>query len=81
MATTFRGQFRYYENINGKEKKVEKEFTDQKKFDAFTQKYPFPTLSDLFGLKTSTKKALPAKKSSSPRKKLTTTKKKSAPKW
>jgi hypothetical protein len=40
--STFQGKFMYYENINGKEKKVEKTFTDPKAFDAFTNKLPFP---------------------------------------
>ena len=46
MATTkkpsFQGKYYYYENVNWKEKKVEKEFNDQKKFDSFvkTQKVP-----------------------------------------
>ena len=39
---TFQGKFVYYENINGKSKKVEKTFTDQKKFNDFTKKYPMP---------------------------------------
>lgn len=63
--STFHGKFMYYENINGKEKKVSKEFTDPKKFNEFTQKYPMPTLGSLFGLTAPAKpvkKALPAKK-------------------
>lgn len=50
MATTstFHGKFMYYENINGKEKKVAKEFTDPKKFNEFTKKYPMPTLGSIF---------------------------------
>lgn len=52
----------YYENINGKEKKVIKTFTDANKFAAFTQKYPMPTLGNLFGLVPPTKKALTTKK-------------------
>jgi len=51
----------YYENINGKEKKVSKEFTDAKKFNAFANKYPMPTLSDMFGLTTPKNKALTKK--------------------
>ena len=39
---TFQGKFVYYENINGKSKKVEKTFTDEKKFSDFTKKYPMP---------------------------------------
>lgn len=50
----------YYENINGKEKKVEKTFTDPKAFDAFTNKLPFPLFWDFFWLPTKTK-ALPKK--------------------
>ena len=46
----FHGKFMYYENINGKEKKISKEFTDPKKFNEFTQKYPMPTLGSMFGL-------------------------------
>ncbi|MFA7717463.1 MAG: hypothetical protein WC875_02005 [Candidatus Absconditabacterales bacterium] len=60
---TFHGQFYYYENINGKQKKVEKSFTDKKKYDNFVGKYPLPTLSDFWGLKAPAKKALPVKKS------------------
>jgi len=52
----------YYENINGKEKKVAKEFTDPKKFNEFAKKYPMPTLWSMFGLIAPTKKVLPAKK-------------------
>ncbi|MFA6255820.1 MAG: hypothetical protein WC606_01430 [Candidatus Absconditabacterales bacterium] len=70
MATTskFQGKFMYYENINGKEKKVSKEFSDVKKFNDFAKKYPMPTLSSMFGLAKPAltgkpnKKALPAKK-------------------
>ena len=70
MATTstFQGKFMYYENINGKEKKISKAFTDPKKFNDFAKKYPafagkpMPTLGSMFGLVTPTKKALPAKK-------------------
>jgi len=61
--STFHGKFMYYENINGKEKKVSKEFTDPKKFDAFTKKYPMPTLGGMFSLlATPIKKVLPTKK-------------------
>lgn len=60
--STFHGKFMYYENINGKEKKVAKEFTDPKKFNEFTKKYPMPTLWTLFGLTAPVKKPLPAKK-------------------
>lgn len=38
----FQGQYYYYENINGKEKKVEKKFTDKKRYDAFVKKNPMP---------------------------------------
>jgi len=50
VTTKFQGKFMYYENINGKEKKVSKEFTDPKKFSEFTKKYPMPTLGSMFGL-------------------------------
>lgn len=40
--SSFQGKFVYYENINGKSKKVEKTFTDAKKFNEFTKKYPIP---------------------------------------
>lgn len=69
VATTFKGKFYYYENINGKEKKVEKSFTDPKKYAEFTQKHPMPSLASFFGLSAPTplagkpaKKALPVKK-------------------
>lgn len=52
----------YYENINGKEKKISKEFTDPKKFNEFAKKYPMPTLGNMLGLVKPVKKALPAKK-------------------
>lgn len=63
MATTstFHGKFMYYENINGKEKKVAKEFTDPKKFNEFTKKYPMPTLGSIFWLIPPSKKSLPTK--------------------
>lgn len=64
--STFQGKFMYYENINGKEKKVSKEFTDAKKFNDFAKKYPMPTLVSIFGLvapaKKPAKKELPVKK-------------------
>ncbi len=60
-ASNFQGKFMYYENINGKEKKVSKEFTDPKKFNDFAKKYPMPTLSSFFGLDLPTKKSLPIK--------------------
>jgi len=62
IARTFHGKFMYYENINGKEKKIAKEFTDPKKFNEFTKKYPMPTLGSIFGLVLPIKKALPLKK-------------------
>ncbi|MCX6823316.1 MAG: hypothetical protein NTX91_05005 [candidate division SR1 bacterium] len=52
----------YYENINGEVKKVEKTFTDKKKYDEFMKKSPMPTLGSLFGVGP-VKKALPVKKS------------------
>jgi len=65
MATTskFQGKFMYYENINGKEKKISKDFFDPKKMTEFTKKYPMPTLGSMLGLVSPSKKALPAKKS------------------
>ncbi len=60
-TSTFHGRFMYYENINGKEKKLSKEFTDPKKFNEFTKKYPMPTLGTMFWLIASPKKALPMK--------------------
>ncbi len=57
--STFHGTFVYYENINGKEKKVAKEFTDPKKFNEFTKKHPMPTLGNMLGIVSSSKKALP----------------------
>lgn len=62
IKNTFHGEFMYYENINGKEKKLTKEFTDPKKFNEFIKAHPTPTLGSLFGLVASSKKALPAKK-------------------
>lgn len=44
----FQGQFMYYENINGKEKKIMKKFTDVDKFNAFAKKYPMPTIGTMF---------------------------------
>lgn len=78
MVTTnkFQGKFMYYENINGKEKKVAKEFTDQKKFNEFAKKYPMPTLSSMFGLVSPTKKSLPTKKTAKKPVKKAITKKK-----
>jgi hypothetical protein len=75
---TFHGTYHYYQNINGKVKKVEKTFTDRKKYDEFMKKAPMPTLGSLFGQGTA-KKALPTKKScccSCKTKKPTTKKKK-----
>ena len=66
---TFHGKFMYYENINGKEKKIAKEFTDPKKFNEFTKKYPTPTLGSIFGLISPMKKALPIKVKALPVKK------------
>jgi hypothetical protein len=60
--STFQGKFMYYENINGKEKKVSKAFTDLKKFNDFAKKYPMPTLGSLLGLAAPVKKTLVAKK-------------------
>lgn len=60
-TSTFHGKFMYYENVNGKEKKVAKEFTDPKKFNEFTKKYPMPSLGSMFGLIAPSKKALPVK--------------------
>lgn len=61
MATPskFQGKFMYYENINGKEKKISKSFTDAKKFNDFSKKYPMPTLGSMLGFSSS--KALPSK--------------------
>lgn len=61
VKSTFHGKFYYYENINGKEKKVEKNFTDQKAYEAFVKKHPMPSLTSFFGLG-APKKALPIKK-------------------
>lgn len=44
IKSAFKGKFYYYENVNGKEKKVEKSFDDAKKYDAFVKKYPMPSL-------------------------------------
>ena len=64
VKSTFHGAYHYYENINGKVKKVEKAFTDKKKYDDFMKKnpMPMPSLGSFFGLGTPTKKALPVKK-------------------
>lgn len=70
MVATFQGKYYYYENINGKEKKVEKSFTDPKAYAEFTKKHPMPSLASFFGapakkalaLKKPVKKALPKKK-------------------
>ena len=40
VKATFHGTYHYYENINGKVKKVEKVFTDKKKYDEFIVYYP-----------------------------------------
>lgn len=79
MATknTFQGQFMYYENINGKEKKIMKTFTDVDKFATFTKKYPMPTLGSLVGLVSPIKTHLTHKK---PLETTNTTKKKPAKK-
>ncbi len=55
-ASSFHGKFMYYENINGKEKKLSKDFTDPKKFNEFTKKYPMPTLWSILGLISPSKK-------------------------
>jgi hypothetical protein len=65
---TFHGVYHYYENVNGKEKKVEKSFTDRKKYDEFMKKHPLPSFTSIFslGLLPSPKpKALVSKKKSS----------------
>lgn len=62
ITSAFHGKFMYYENINGKEKKVSKEFTDLKKFNEFTKKYPMPSLWGMFWLVAPKKKALPVKR-------------------
>ena len=71
MVTTskFQGKFMYYENINGKEKKVAKEFTDPKKFNEFAKKYPMPTLGSMFGIISPAKKTISAKAKVLPSKK------------
>ena len=48
VKATFHGEFTYYENVNGKEKRLSKTFTDKKKYDAFVEKYPFPSLLSLW---------------------------------
>lgn len=72
---TFHGRFMYYENINGKEKKVFKKFTDLKKFNEFTEKHPMPTFGSMLGLVVPKKKALPIKKPLKKTKKAITKKK------
>ena len=67
MVSTFKGKFYYYENINGKEKKVEKDFTDPKKYGDFVKQYPMPSLASFRGLwapklAAPKAKALPVKK-------------------
>lgn len=64
IKSAFKGKFYYYENVNGKEKKVEKSFDDAKKYDAFVKKYPMPSLWSFFGLLPTPSTALPSKKSS-----------------
>jgi len=61
MVSTFRWKFYYYENINGKEKRVEKEFNDPKKYAEFTKKHPMPSFASFFGLGAPVKKALSKK--------------------
>lgn len=51
----------YYENINGKEKKIMKKFTDADKFNAFAKKYPMPTIGTMFWLLPTPKKAITSK--------------------
>ena len=68
VKATFHGAYHYYENINGKVKKVEKTFTDRKKYDEFMKKAPImPSLGSFFGIHP-TKKALPSKTSTSVKK-------------
>lgn len=57
-GSSFKGKYYYYENVNWKEKKVEKEFSDKKKFDAFVKtqkplKIQMPTFGILDNFKTS----------------------------
>lgn len=61
VKSTFHGAYHYYENINGKVKKVEKTFTDKKKYDEFMKKAPKISLSSFFGLGAPVQKALPVK--------------------
>ena len=77
ITSKFQGKFMYYENINGKEKKVAKEFTDPKKFNEFTKKYPMPTLGSMFGLISPAKKAIPASAGKSAKAKVLPSKKSS----
>ena len=69
---TFHGVYHYYENVNGKEKKVEKSFTDRKKYDEFMKKHQMPSLGSFFGLPTPPlkSKALPTVKKPIPTKKI-----------
>ncbi len=61
VKATFHGAYHYYENINGKVKKVEKTFTDKKKYDEFMKKAPaMPSLASFFDPIPS-KKGLPVK--------------------
>lgn len=75
VTSKFQGKFMYYENINGKEKKVAKEFSDPNKFNEFIKKYPalagkpMSTLGSMFGL------VAPDKLSGKPVKKALTIKK------
>lgn len=62
VKSTFHGTYHYYENINGKVKKVEKVFTDRKKYDEFMKKVPvMPSIGSFFGFKADRKKALASK--------------------
>ena len=47
---TFHGVYHYYENVNGKETKVMKSFTDRKKYDEFMKKHPLPSFTSIFSL-------------------------------
>lgn len=62
VKSSFQGRFYYYENINGKEKKIEKTFDNAKSYSDFVKKYPMPTFSSFFGLAAPKLKALPSKK-------------------
>lgn len=68
IKSTFQGKFYYYENVNGKEKKVEKSFDDVKKYDDFVKKYPMPSLGSFFGFIPTQSKALTSKKPSKTKK-------------